>query len=382
MAWIAHRRPTPLQPWPGPGRRTSWESRLSHSFLIQRRRLMASSLATAATGLAGLALPGWAVAQTRLRTSNAAALAGGKRVMLGSVALACLTDRKRQILVGGGFRSRGSASSNVVETTLSGLSQADYQAAADAAYAAAVEGLAAKGLEVVDNAPLVALLKAGTLVQANGTAYSFPEGNKQSSQAVMIGARVYGGYVPMPGWTPLAPGLAGLSSIGVQTASRDVDALLRRFAAETGVTLMGLLIGVSPVRIDASFGSEWRVPDAFGNGGQTRTGTLSTETGLSSHPLLTRMAVYPTSGADPGEVAIDEEIGIQGGIGRLADTTSGVVARVQAVGNVLSMFGGSGRSDSTTHYTLSADPTAYVAGTRALSQDVVKALVGGLSVTP
>ena len=52
---------------------------------------------------------------------------------------------------------------------------------------------------------------------------------------------------------------------------------------------------------------------------------------------------------------------------------------VQALGNVLSMLGGSGRSDSTTNYTLKADPAAYVAGTKALSEDVVKALVGGLS---
>jgi hypothetical protein len=340
---------------------------------------MASTLAATAAGLAGFIVPGLARAQARLRSSNVSPLAGGKRVVLGNVALACLTDRRRQILVGGGFRSVGSASSNVVQTTLAGLTAADYQAAADAAYNATVATLTAQGFEVVDNASLVALLKSNNLVQANGTEYGFSEGNKQTSQASMTGASAFGGYVPMPGWTPVAPGLAGLASMGVQTAARNVEALFRKQAAEAGVPIIGLLIGVSPVRIEASFGSEWRVPDAFGRGGQTQTGTLSTESGLSSHPLLTRMALYPASGEAAGEVAMEDEIGVQGGVGSLADTTSGVVKGVQAVGNVLSMFGGSGRSDNTTHYTLNADPAAYVAGTQALSEDVVKALLGGLS---
>lgn len=352
---------------------------MTEPFSLYRRHLMTSTLAATASGLAGLFVPGLAAAQGGLRTSNTSALAGTKRVMLGSVALACLTDRKRQILVGGGFRSRGSASSNVVETTLTGLSATDYQAAADAAYAAAMDGLTARGLEVVNNAALVATLQANGLVQANAAEYSFPEGNRQSSKAAMVGASAYGGYVPIPDWTPIAPGLAGLSSMGVQTASRNIDALFRKQAAEAGVTIVGLLIGLSPVRIEADFGSEWRVPDAFGNGGLTRTGTLTTETGLSSHPLLTRLTVYPANGGDLGEIAMEEEIGIQGGIGTLADSTSGAVRGVQALGNVLSMFGGSGRSSNLTSYTLTADAAAYVAGTRALSQDVVKALLSGLS---
>jgi hypothetical protein len=91
------------------------------------------------------------------------------------------------------------------------------------------------------------------------------------------------------------------------------------------------------------------------------------------------MAVYPAGGGSAGEVALENEIGIQGGIGSLADTTPGVVQGVQALGNVLSMFGGSGRSDSNTRYTLNADPAAYVAGAKALSGDVVKALAAGLS---
>ncbi len=351
---------------------------MTDHFSIQRRRLIASTVAAATAGLTGLMVPGLAAAQARLRTSNVSPLAGGKRIMLGSVALACLTDRKRQISVGGGFRSLGAASSNVVETTLAGLSAADYQAAADAAYAAAVDALIARGFDVVDNASLVAMLKTSNLVQANGAEYSFPEGNRQSSKAAMIGAGAFGGYVPMPGWTPMAPGIAGLASMGVQTAARNVESLFRKQAAEAGVPIIGLMIGVSPVRIEASFGSEWRVPDAFGNAGQTRTGTLSTETGLSSHPLLTRMALYPTSGEAAGEIGIEDEIGIKGDIGSLSDTTSGVLKGVQAVGNVLSLFGGSGRSDSTTSYTLNANPASYVAGTKALSEDVVKALVNGL----
>ena len=133
--------------------------------------------------------------------------------------------------------------------------------------------------------------------------------------------------------------------MGNVTAAIEVDALFKQHAAEAGVSHPGACFsGVSPVRIEASFGSDSRVPDAFGRGGITQTGTLTTETGLSSHPLVTRMAVYPAGGGSAGEVALENEIGIQGGIGTLADTAPGVVQGVQAVANVLSMFGGSGRS--------------------------------------
>lgn len=74
----------------------------------------------------------------------------------------------------------------------------------------------------------------------------------------------------------------------------------------------------------------------------------------------------------------DEKLLGASAFGSLADTTSGVVSGVQALGNALSLLGGSGRSDNTTHYTLTANPAAYLAGTQALSRDVVKALLGGL----
>ena len=351
---------------------------MSSQFSIERRSLIASTLAATAVGLTGLVIPGLASAQTGLRKSFSG-LAGGKRVMLGNVALACLTDRRRQMSVGGGFRSLGSASSNSVQTTMVGLTEADYQAAADAAYLATVAGLTAQGFEVVDNAPLVEKLKSKNLMKANGAEVSFAEGNRQSSKAALVGASVFGGFVPMPNWTPTGGGLAGLAMMGNVTTAIEVDALFKQHAAEAGVSILGLFLGVSPVRIEASFGSDWRVPDAFGRGGRTQTGTLTTETGLSSHPLLTRMAVYPAGGGSADEIALENEIGIQGGVGTLADTTPGVVQGVQALGNVLSMLGGSGRSDNTTNYTLKADPSAYVAGTKALSEDVVKALAGGLS---
>ena len=187
---------------------------MSSSYSINRRRLMASTLAATAASLSGLMLPGLAIAQTGGLRKNFSGLAGGKRVMLGNVALACITDRKRQILVGGGFRSLGAASSNVVQTTMVGLTEADYQAAADAAYAATLAGLTAQGFEVVDNAALVALLKSKNLVKANGAEISISEGNRQSSKAALVGASVYGGFVPMPNWTPTGGGLAGLAMMG------------------------------------------------------------------------------------------------------------------------------------------------------------------------
>ncbi len=345
---------------------------------VTRRKLIATALAGAALSTGLFISSPAAVAGVKLKTSNKRGLANIKQVRLGSVALACLTERKRQISVGGGFRSMGGASQATVQTNLSGLTDADFQAAADAAYAAVIAALSANGMEVLDNSALLAALQESEPAQANGTEYAFPEGNKQSSKAVMYGASAFGGYVPLPEWTPTAPGLAGMGSMGLVMSANRVATLFSQRAAEDGVPILGILIGVSPVRIEADFGSDWRVPDAFGNGGLTRTGALSTETGLSSHPLLTRLEVFPASGKQ-AQVRTEEEIGIQGGVGSLADTTDGVTEAAQGLGNVLSVLGGSGRQSKTTRYTLEADIPSYTAGVAALSGDVTMALLGGFS---
>lgn len=345
---------------------------------ITRRKLIAAALAGVALSTGLLTVSPGALAGVSLKMSNKRGLANIKQVRLGSVALACLTERKRQISVGGGFRSMGGASQATVQTNLAGLTEADFQAAADAAYTAVVAALSASGVEVLDNTALLTALRESEPPQANGTEYSFPEGNKQSSKAVIYGASVFGGYVPLPEWTPASPGLAGIGSMGLVMSANRVATLFSQQAGEDGVPILGVLIGVSPVRIEADFGSDWRVPDAFGNGGLARTGTLSTETGLSSHPLLTKLEVFPASGK-PAQIRTEDEIGIQGGVGSLADTTDGVTQAAQGIGNVLSAFGGSGRQSKTTRYTLEADVPSYTAGVAALANDVTTALAGGFS---
>ena len=57
---------------------------------------MVSNLAATAVGLTGLVVPGIAAVQNGLY-KDISGLAGGKRVMLGNFALACLPDRKRPL---------------------------------------------------------------------------------------------------------------------------------------------------------------------------------------------------------------------------------------------------------------------------------------------
>lgn len=356
-----------------------WEpSKVNEHTGLTRRKLIASTLAATAMSLCGISLSVSGATAVRLSKRNAAGLAGISQVRLGSVAVACLTERKRQITVGGGFRSKGSASQASVQTTVQGLSDADFQAAADAAYEAVSAGLVESGIDVLDNSALIAALKERGDPQPNGKEYAFPEGNKQSSTALLYGASAFGGYVPLPDWTPIAPGLAGIGSTGLVMTANKVAAFLGQQAEDDGVPIICVLIGISPVRIEAEFGSDWRVPDAFGNGGLARTGTLSTETGLSSHPLLTKMEVFPGKGK-PAQVNMQDEIGIQGGIGTLEDTTDGVTRAAQGLGNALSLLGGGGRESKTTRYTLTADTASYVAGAGALASDVTTALAGGFS---
>ena len=85
-----------LQLWLGTAGSTFWESSVSSQFSINRRSPMVSNLAATAVGLTGLVVPGIAAVQNGLY-KDISGLAGGKRVMLGNFALACLTDRKRPL---------------------------------------------------------------------------------------------------------------------------------------------------------------------------------------------------------------------------------------------------------------------------------------------
>ncbi|MDP5052508.1 MAG: hypothetical protein NWP69_01850 [Congregibacter sp.] len=343
-----------------------------------RRAVLAAALTGSAVAAGLLAFPTAVLGEVSLKTSNKKSLAGIKQVRLGSVGLAFLTERRRQITVGGGFRSKGAASQATVRTDLTGLGDADFQAAADAAYATIEQALTAAGIEVLDNSELITAIAATGDVQANAKSYSFPEGNKQNSEAIIYGASVFGGFIPLPQWVPMAAGLAGIGSTGQLMAANRIEALFAKQAQDDGVPVLAIFIGVSPVRIEADFGSDWRMPDAFGNGGLTSTGSLSTETGLSSHPLLTKLELFPVKGRK-GQVTMKDEIGIQGGFGSLEDTTDGVTKTAEGIGNVLSVFGGSGRQSSTTRYTLIADAGLYSKGVGVLAGDVASALAGALS---
>jgi hypothetical protein len=347
---------------------------------MDRRQLISAAVASTLmpVGLAAAPSTAW-TAEPRVRVSNGGSIAGIRRVMIGSFGLNFVTERKASQSSGGGFRSRLAPSNITVRTALTGLTPDDYVAAADAAYAAAIQALVAKGIEVVDNAALLASLRGAVAPQPNGSTDQFSEGGGSSVEMVRYGPSLFGGFSPLDGWVTTGGGLAGIANMGALRAGLDATAHLRRQASANDIAILGLLLTVNPVKMSADQSTGWRVPDAFGNGGMTRTTTISTETGLSSNPFKTWMDVYPPSGR-PGRVTVQGEIGVSGGIGSLEDTTSGASRAIEGLGNVLSnpLLGGSGRSSNTTNYTLNADSPSYIAGVGALGFDIMDALAGSL----
>ncbi len=347
---------------------------------MDRRQLISAAVASTLLPVGLSAAPSFAAAaDPRVRATNGRAIAGIRRVMIGSFGLNFVTERKASQSSGGGFRSRFASSSVNVQTTLAGLTPDDYVAAADAAYASAIEALGTRGIEVVDNASLLASLRGAVAPQPNGASDQFSEGGGSSVEMVRYGPTAFGGFYPLDGWVTTGGGFAGIANMGALRAGLSATEHLRRQARETEIAVIGLLLTVNPVRMSADQSSGWRVPDAFGNGGMTRTTTISTETGLSSNPYKTWLDVYPPSGR-PGQVTVQAELGVGGGIGSLEDTTSGGSRVLQGLGNVLSnpLLGGSGRSSNTTNYTLSADAPSYIAGVGALGFDVMNTLAGPL----
>jgi hypothetical protein len=347
---------------------------------MDRRQLLAAAVASTLVPVGLAAAPSISMAaEPRMRISNGRAIAGITRVMIGSFGLNFVTERKASESSGGGFRSRFGSSSVNVRTNLTGLSPDDYIAAADAAYGAAISALAGRNIEVVDNAGLLASLRREVAPQPNGATDQFSEGGGSSVEMVRYGPTPFGGFYPLDGWVTTGGGFAGIANMGALRAGLTATTHLRQQARENGIAIIGLLLTVNPVKMSADQRNGWRVPDVFGNGGMTRTTTISTETGLSSNPYKTWLDVYPVSGR-PGQVSVEGEIGVSGGIGSMDDTTSGASRAIQGLGNVLSspLLGGSGRSSNTTDYTLNADSPSYIAGVGALGFDVMSKLAGPL----
>lgn len=348
--------------------------------LMDRRQLLTAAVASTLVPLGLSATPSIAAgAEVPVRVTNGRAIAGIDRVMIGSFGLNFVTERKARESSGGGFRSRFGSSNLMVQTNLTGLTPADYIAAADAAYEAAILALGAKGIEVVDNAGLLASLRDRLPPQANGATDQFSEGGGSAVEMVRYGPTAFGGFYPLQGWVTTGGGLAGIANMGALRAGLTATEHLREQARINNTAIIGLLLTVNPVRMTADQRSEWRVPDAFGNGGQVRATTINTETGLSSNPLKTWLDVYPGSGR-PGQVTAQGEIGVSGGIGSLVDSTSGGSRLMEGIGNVLSspLLGGDGGSSNSTTYSLNADSPSYIAGVGALSFDVMSRLAGPL----
>ena len=348
---------------------------------MDRRQLLSAAVASTLVPL-GLSATRVSAAGADLpvRVTNGRAIAGTGRVMIGSFGLNFVTERKARQSSGGGFRSRLGSSNLMVQTNLAGLTPQDYVAAADAAYAAAILALGAKGIDVVDNTALLASLRNRLAPQPNGTSDQFSEGGGSSVEMVRYGPTPFGGFYPLQGWVTTGGGLAGIANMGALRAGLTATEHLREQARVTDTAIIGLLLTVNPVRMTADQRSEWRVPDAFGNGGLARTTTINTETGLSSNPVKTWLDVYPRSGR-PGQVTVPREIGVSGGIGSLVDSTSGGSRLVEGLGNMLSspLLGGNGGSSSRANYTLNADSPSYIAGVGALGFDVMSALAGPLA---
>ena len=307
---------------------------MSRIGLIDRRQLISAAVAATfvPAGLAATPSMAWA-AEPRIRVTNGRAIAGIRRAMIGSFGLNFVTERSASQSSGGGFRSRIAPSNLNVRTALTGLTPDDYVAAADAAYAAAIQALGTNGIEVVDNTALLASLRGAVAPQPNGSSDQFSEGGGSSVEMVRYGPTPFGGFYPLQGWVTTGGGFAGIANMGALRAGLSATEHLRQQARANDIAILGLLLTVNPVKMSADQSSGWRVPDAFGNGGMTRTTTIDTETGLSSNPLKTWMDVYPASGR-PGQVTVQGEIGVSGGIGALEDTTSGTSRAIQGLGDV------------------------------------------------
>jgi hypothetical protein len=280
-----------------------------------------------------------------IKVDKPAAMNSTRQVAIGSFVVAFLIERRDSAKAGGGLLGSGFGGKSSARSNLAGLTDADFQAATDAAYADFERQMQAAGYTVADRAAvLAAVTKGGAKPEANGSEHDLILGRNAKAEARLFAPSGWGGpliareYLGMLG----AGGFRGVSS------ALNLSLKGQEFAKTSGQAVVNVFYVVDFAQAE-TYGGAFRNVSA-----------VNVKAGLATIPEASKFVVYAPRG-QVGTATLRQPIAVGGAFGEFADAQSGGEKALNAAANVIGFLGGIG-TNSSKKYTMTADPAAWRGG--------------------
>jgi len=322
-----------------------------------------AALAILATG--PLAFPVQSAApQASIKVDKPAAMNGTREVVVGSFVVAFLTERSDSAKAGGGLIGSGFGGKSSARSRLSGLADADFQAATDAAFTDFKQQMSGAGYTVADNAPVIeAMIQAGARTEENGAEKDLILGRNSKADARLFSPSGWAG--------PLVPReYLGMMSGGGFSGNRSailVSMKGQEFAKSKGQAVLSVLYIIDFAQAD-TYGGAFRNVSA-----------VKVKAGLAAIPEASKLVVYAPKG-QVGTATLREPIAVGGAFGEFADAQSGGEKALNAAVNVIGILGGIG-SNSSKKYIMTADPVAWKGGMSELMSSTNAQFIAAMNGT-
>lgn len=322
-------------------------------------------IATAsAAALSAFSAPAFAAKTAKAKpvvaTKNPAALSGIRQAVVGSFAVGFMTERTDRARAGGGLMGGGFGGKSTAKSRLEGLTDADFQAATESAYAVFIEQVAAKGITLADRQGLLSAYGSKVKPLPNGDERDMITGSDDRAKTRLFSPAALGGPVVLQEW------LGMLSAGGFNFNSSVINASMnaKAYAKSSGQSVLNVLLLVDFANAD-TYGGWFRNSSA-----------VNVKSSLAAFPEVSQLVVFAPAGK-VGSVVLKEPVAMGGDYGTFADSTGGTAKTVETITNVIGILGGIG-SNKSRKYTMTADPARWREGVDGVSREAFSRLTGSL----
>lgn len=331
---------------------------------IDRRNFIIASASAAAC--AALPLPALAAkAKSPVAVKNPVALSGVRQAVIGSFAVGFLTERVDRARAGGGLMGGSFGGKSTARSYLAGLTDADFTAATDAAYAAFLERLGSAGIALGDRQALVDGYGTKVKPLPNGEERNLITGRDDKAKARLFSPAALGDPVVLQEWVGMLTGGSFDFSFNMSVVNASMAA--KTFAKSSGQSVINALLLVDFANAE-SYGGWFRNSSA-----------VKVKSSLAAFPDVSQLTVF-APGGKTGSVVLKEPVAMGGDYGTFADSTGGTAKTVETVTNVIGILGGIGTNKSR-KYTMTADPGRWREGVEGLSREAMTQLTASLTAS-
>lgn len=301
---------------------------------MKRINLSSKTIAVVASACLALSPAALAKSDAPVKIASPKAFKALQTILIGNFHLAFINEKTDRAFAGRGNKYGGSSEA---KTNLAGVSDAEFQAITDAAYADFTAKLEAAGYQIADRANYVAAPAMAKLQHvASGARGTVVLGKNSKAKAYYFAPTAFG---PAPIIT---------NDIGGGTFSG--------FGQMASASARGTYVFANkqPV-LDVKYVVDYAGSKHYG-GAFAISSSIKIKAQLAIVDAISQATLTSTSGY--GSMIFQQPIAVEGDFGDLADSTTTGQKIDQALGNIVGLLGGIGTS-SRKHFTFTAVPELY-----------------------